>query len=60
MKKSDVNAAIVSIKPVDLEINTSSSITQTLAGRAAGLTVLGGSVHIPVILTTQFQFKVST
>lgn len=45
MKKSDVNAAIVSIKPVDLEINTSSSITQTLAGRAAGLTVLGGSAQ---------------
>lgn len=45
MKKSDVNAAIVSIKPKDLELNTSSSITQTLAGRAAGLTVLGGSAQ---------------
>lgn len=45
MKKSDVNAAIVSIKPKDLEINTSSSVTQTLAGRAAGLTVLGGSAQ---------------
>jgi len=45
MKKSDVNAAIVSIKPKDLETNTSSSVTQTLAGRAAGLTVLGGSAQ---------------
>jgi len=45
MKKSDVNAAIVSIKPGDLEINTSSSLTQTLAGKAAGLTVLGGSAQ---------------
>lgn len=45
MKKSDVNAAIVSIKPEELSMNAASSITQMLDGRAAGLTVLGGSAQ---------------
>ncbi|MEI8087504.1 MAG: TonB-dependent receptor plug domain-containing protein, partial [Paludibacter sp.] len=45
MKKSDINAAIVSIKPEDLQMNSASSLTQTLSGKAAGLTVLGGSAQ---------------
>ncbi|MEI6554495.1 MAG: TonB-dependent receptor [Paludibacter sp.] len=45
MKKSDINAAIVSIKPEELQMNSASSLTQTLSGKAAGLTVLGGSAQ---------------
>ncbi|MEI7505107.1 MAG: SusC/RagA family TonB-linked outer membrane protein, partial [Paludibacter sp.] len=45
MKKSDINAAIVSIKPEDLQMNSASSLTQTLSGKAAGVTVLGGSAQ---------------
>ncbi|MDP4276109.1 MAG: TonB-dependent receptor [Bacteroidota bacterium] len=45
MKKSDVNASIVSIKPQDLEVNSAPSITQMLSGRAAGLSIIGGSAQ---------------
>lgn len=45
MKKSDINASIVSIKPENLEINSAPSLTQMLSGKAAGLTILGGSAQ---------------
>lgn len=45
MKKSDINAAIVSVKPENLEINAAPSLTQMLSGKAAGLTILGGSAQ---------------
>ncbi len=45
MKKSDVNAAIVSVKSQDLEKSTAPSVIQMLTGKAAGLTVLGGSAQ---------------
>jgi len=45
MKKSDINAAIVSIKPENLAVNSAPSLTQMLSGKAAGLTILGGSAQ---------------
>lgn len=45
MKKSDINAAIVSIKPEDMEMNSAPSLTQMLSGKAAGLTIMGGSAQ---------------
>ena len=45
MKKSDINASIVSIKAQDLEVNSAPSLTQMLSGRAAGLSIIGGSAQ---------------